>query len=90
MDIKKLNRGDAEKAMSEWVSSFPQLPVLDSDYSVVRNDLSILFKEVSDKVYENELKKERARQYEIERRKRAVEDSIKKEQKKREVENQDI
>lgn len=40
--------------------------------------------------YENELKKERDRQYEIERRKRAVEDSIKKEQKKREVENQDI
>lgn len=43
MDIKKLNRGEAEKAMSEWVDSFPQLPPLDGDYSVLRNDLTALF-----------------------------------------------
>lgn len=40
--------------------------------------------------YENELKEEQARKSEIERRKRAVEDSIKKEQMKRKVESQDI
>lgn len=56
MDIKTLNRGEAEKAMSEWISSFPQLPVLDNEYAVIRNDLSILFKKVADSAYEKELK----------------------------------
>lgn len=46
MDIKKLNRGEAEKAMSEWLDSFPQLPSLDGDYSILRNDLTILFQSV--------------------------------------------
>lgn len=56
MNIKRLNRGEAEKAMSEWISSFPQLPALDNEYSVIRNDLNVLFKKVEDKVCENELK----------------------------------
>lgn len=46
MDIKRLNRGEAEKAMSEWIDSFPQLPVLDREYSVIRNDLFSLFQSV--------------------------------------------
>lgn len=46
MDIKKLNRGEAEKAMSEWLGSFPQLPSLAGDYSVLRNDLTALFQSV--------------------------------------------
>ena len=46
MEIKKLNRGEAEKAMSEWIDSFPQLPSLDGVYSVLRNDLTTLFQSV--------------------------------------------
>lgn len=40
--------------------------------------------------YEEELRKEQKRQYEIERRERAVTDSIKKEQMRKKAENQDI
>lgn len=50
MEIKRLNRGEAEKAMSEWNSSFPQLPVLDGEYSVLRNDLINLFDSVMNEV----------------------------------------
>lgn len=46
MEIKRLNRGEAEQAMSEWVASFPQLPALDSDYTILRNDLSRMFQTV--------------------------------------------
>ena len=46
MEIKKLNRGEAEKAMSEWIDTFPQLPPLDGAYAVLRNDLTTLFQSV--------------------------------------------
>ena len=46
MEIKRLNRGEAEKAMREWVDSYPQLPALDGDYSVIRSDLTKLFQSV--------------------------------------------
>ena len=46
MEIKRLNRGEAEKAMSEWVASYPQLPSLEGDYAVLRNDLIDLFQSV--------------------------------------------
>lgn len=46
MDIKKLNRGEAEKAMSEWLASFPLLPSLDGNYAVIRSDLTNLFQSV--------------------------------------------
>lgn len=47
MEIKKLNRGEAEKAMNEWVEYYPNLPVLDGEYIVVRNDLINLFNSVT-------------------------------------------
>ena len=46
MDIKRLNRGEAETAMLEWNESYPQLPQLDGDYAVIRNDLTTLFQNV--------------------------------------------
>ena len=46
MEIKRLNRGEAEKAMSEWIKCCPQLPSVDAEYSVIRNDLSALFQSV--------------------------------------------
>lgn len=42
MEIKKLNRGEAEKAMSDWVESYPQLPSLDGEYAVLRSELTSL------------------------------------------------
>jgi hypothetical protein len=46
MEINRLSRGEAEKAMSEWIDSCPQLPVLNGDYTVLRNDLTNLFRSV--------------------------------------------
>lgn len=46
MEIRRLNRGEAEKAMQEWVESYPQIPKLDGEYAVLRNDLINLFQSV--------------------------------------------
>jgi len=46
MDVKRLNRGEAEKAMGEWITSFPQLPHLEGEYAAIRNDLTNLFESV--------------------------------------------
>ena len=42
MDIKTLNRGDAQKAMEEWVHSYPDLPPIDSSYNSVRSSIQEL------------------------------------------------
>ena len=39
MVIKTFNRGDAQKAMNEWMQNYPQLPTLDSDYQSIREDI---------------------------------------------------
>ena len=49
MKIELLNRGEAEKAMRDWIDSFPQLPSINGDYSAVRDDLTQLFQEIRNK-----------------------------------------
>ena len=56
MEILRLNRGDSEKAMNEWIESFPQLPVLNNDYTVIRNDLTALFSSVVENAEKNNIK----------------------------------
>lgn len=46
MKIERLNRGEAEKAMHEWIEIFPQLPSVSGEYAVLRNDLTVLFQSV--------------------------------------------
>lgn len=46
MEIRKLNRGEAEQAMCEWLASAPQLPSLDEEYTILRSDLSGLFQTI--------------------------------------------
>ena len=43
MEILTISRGDSEIAMKEWIESYPQLPVLNNDYAVIRSDLTTLF-----------------------------------------------
>ena len=52
MVIKKLDRGESKKAMDEWIEMCPQLPDIDGDYSVIRNDLVDLFVAVKDNAIE--------------------------------------
>ena len=40
------NRGDAQKAMSDWMLGYPQLPSLDSEYLPVRENIQELNKRV--------------------------------------------
>lgn len=56
MEIKKLNRGEAEKAMSTWVENFPNLPCLDGEYAVLRDDLISLFQLVKKDEEEKHIK----------------------------------
>ena len=46
MDIQTLNREEAEKAMHEWIESYPRLPLLNDEYLKIRHDLSTLFEKV--------------------------------------------
>ena len=46
MNIERLNRGEAEKAMCDWIENFPQLPVVSGEYIALRNDLEKLFQNV--------------------------------------------
>lgn len=62
MEIERLDRGKAEKAMSEWVASFPQLPHVNGEYAVIRNDLASLFESVLTSAEE---KSSKARDYYI-------------------------
>lgn len=56
MKIEKLNRGESEKAMSEWIENYPNLPNVESDYLVIRNELTRLFRTVVTKAEEKGLK----------------------------------
>ncbi len=56
MKIETFNRGGSEKAMSEWVENYPHLPQVNSDYVVIRNDLTKLFRLVLNKAEEKGLK----------------------------------
>ena len=46
MDIKVLNRGDAQKAMEEWISLYPTLPSIDAGYSLMRSKIQEMNKTV--------------------------------------------
>ena len=52
MKIEKLNRGESEKAMSEWINNYPNLPIIGLDYAVIRSDLTKLFQSVLNKANE--------------------------------------
>lgn len=48
MEIKVLNRGEAQAAMEEWISSAPILPQIDSDYAVIRRELVDAFRKIQE------------------------------------------
>lgn len=56
MEIKRLNRGESEKAMREWIDSYPRAPLLDKDYDALRSDLISLFRTVQKKAADNGVK----------------------------------
>ena len=39
MNIKVINRGEAQKAMEEWISGYPALPEIDKSYDAVRANI---------------------------------------------------
>ena len=43
MDIRTLNRGESEKAMKDWIESYPIPPKLDGEYAVIRSEIMQLF-----------------------------------------------
>lgn len=49
MMMKTLNRGEAQKAMKEWIDNYPELPDVEPKYRVVRADLQALNKKVREK-----------------------------------------
>lgn len=46
MNIKTLNRGEAQKAMEDWVQNCPVQPTLDAEYEQIRKDLQIINEEI--------------------------------------------
>ncbi len=36
MKVKSLNRGEAQAAMNDWISNYPRLPQIESDYEMLR------------------------------------------------------
>lgn len=46
MKIKTFNRGEAQKAMEEWISNYPSLPNIDKELIYLRNDIQELNKQV--------------------------------------------
>ena len=46
MDIKRLSRGDAQKAMEEWIKSYPNLPEVDANYRAIREDIQNLNRKI--------------------------------------------
>lgn len=53
MIIKTLTRGQAQVAMQNWVSNFPNLPDIDSDFNQLRADLQAINKTVRDEIDNN-------------------------------------
>jgi len=53
MEIKRLDRGESELAMKEWVSSYPLLPSVNDDYSLIRDDMTSLFLSVVESAEKN-------------------------------------
>ena len=39
MKIKTFNRGEAQKAMEDWIANYPNLPASDPEYVSIRNDI---------------------------------------------------
>jgi len=52
MQIKTLNRGESQIAMNKWIDKCPQLPDVEGDYAVIRNDISNLFSDIKDRAIE--------------------------------------
>lgn len=46
MDFKTINRVDAQKAMSEWVSAYPALPEIEGDDAKLRADIQEMNRKV--------------------------------------------
>ena len=46
MRIRTFNRGEAQKAMEEWILNYPSLPNIDSELMDFRNDIQNLNKQV--------------------------------------------
>ena len=46
MDIKVLNRGEAQKAMQEWINNYPELPAIDKSYVSIRSDIQEMNRQI--------------------------------------------
>lgn len=46
MKIKTFNRGEAQKAMDDWIADYPSLPVIDDELVYLRNDIQELNRQV--------------------------------------------
>lgn len=53
MELKTLNRGDSQKAMTEWIENYPALPSIDENYIPIRNDLHELSVKVNQEMEKN-------------------------------------
>ena len=52
MVIKRLNRGESQTAMEKWVAMCPQLPDVEGDYVIIRDDITKLFADVKERAIE--------------------------------------
>lgn len=46
MKIKTFNRGEAQKAMDDWIADYPSLPIIDDELVCLRNDIQELNRQV--------------------------------------------
>lgn len=53
MKIETLNRGEAQKAMDDWINNYPDLPGIKSDYEALRENIQNLNKQVRQEVMKN-------------------------------------
>ena len=53
MKIETLNRGDAQKAMEEWIMEYPSLPVVKDEYNSIREEIQRLNKKVRQEMSNN-------------------------------------
>lgn len=57
MEIKVLNRGEAEQAMSDWKEMYPELPHIDDGYRYIRNDIHDINNNVRESLKKDESRK---------------------------------
>lgn len=56
MNVRFLNRSEAEKAMGDWLANYPQQPEISGEYAVIRNDLTLIYQSVRRKSEDENVK----------------------------------